>query len=44
MAHIKKSGWPSADHELSYLSQEAMRVLLLEQDGNGPGILESHRH
>ena len=33
MAHIKKSGWPSADHELSYLSDEAMRALLIEQDG-----------
>jgi len=28
MAHIKKNGWPSEDHELTYLSEGGMRALL----------------
>lgn len=43
MAHVKKGGWPSADHELSYLSEESMRALLLEQDGVALGAITGEK-
>ena len=43
MAHIQKDGWPSADHELSYLSEVAMRTLLLDQGGVALGAVAGEK-
>jgi len=38
MAHIRKNGWPSEDHELTYLSEDGMRALL-EAEGVALGAV-----